>query len=211
MSTGKKAAKSGTARVQSTEVQTYNSIDVGSIRRKQIVAAVRQIIARDGLEAVTIANIATELGTSRGVVVYHFNNKEAILHEVLSSAKMDADASALHVERGSSATIDYADLVSQVANLAKGSSDWWRIYFAFLSQAHVHKVYRNELAWSDQRYRDALKKKLGDEKRAAIVLSLMKGLAMQASVTPELPIDDIIGELRILLTRWLGDAGAKNV
>jgi len=124
---------------QLAETHTYNSIDVGSIRRKQIIAAVRQIIARDGLEAVTIANIATQLGTSRGVVVYHFNNKEAILHEVLSSAMKDADASALNFEAVTGSKTDYADLISQVAKLARGSNDWWRIYFAFLSRAHVNK------------------------------------------------------------------------
>jgi AcrR family transcriptional regulator len=207
----KKAMRTGAARSATAPVQSYNSVDVGSIRRKQIVTAVRQIIARDGLEAVTIANIAAELGTSRGVVVYHFSNKEAILHEVLSSARLDADASALRVERGSPGDeTGYADLVSQVAKLAKGSNDWWRIHFAFLSQAHVSKYYRNELAWSDQRYRDALKKKLGDDKRAAIVLGLMKGLAMQALVTPELPFDKILGELRILMARWLGDGALET-
>jgi AcrR family transcriptional regulator len=182
--------------------QTYNNIDVGSIRRKQIIAAVRAIIARDGLEAVTIANIATELGTSRGVVVYHYQNKEAILHEVLTSAMNDADASALHFERKTGDSENFADTISEVAKLAKTSSDWWRIYFAFLSQAHVNKFYRDALAWSDKRYRTALAKKLGDEKRAVIVLALMKGLSMQASVTPELQIEPIAQELRVLMERW---------
>lgn len=196
---------SSSRRVQSAESQPYNNIDVGSIRRKQIVMAVRQIIARDGLEAVTIANIATELGTSRGVVVYHFSNKEAILHEVLASAMTDADSSALRFERGTTDNRNFAELISQVAKLAKGSSDWWRIYFAFLSQAHVNKFYRDALAWSDERYREALSKKLGDEKRAAIVLSLMKGLAMQASVSPNLPIEAIVQELRVLMRAWHAD------
>lgn len=182
--------------------QPYNNIDVGSIRRKQIIEAVRAIIARDGLEAVTIANIATELGTSRGVVVYHYQNKEAILHEVLMSAMNDADASALHFERRADDTENFADTISEVAKLAKTSSDWWRIYFAFLSQVHVDKFYRDALAWSDKRYRTALAKKLGNEKRAVIVLALMKGISMQASVTPELQIEPIAEELRVLMECW---------
>jgi AcrR family transcriptional regulator len=193
--------KIGSRRVP-PEVQRYNSIDVGSIRRKQIVDAVRKIIARDGLDAVTILNIATELGTSRGVVVYHFENKEEILHEVVSSAMTDADASSLSLDRAAIAALSDAQLILQVATLAKGSSDWWKIYFAFLSHAHVNEAYRKVLAWSDDRYRNALAKRLGDENRASIVLALMKGLAMQTT-TSDINISGIADELRTLMQRWL--------
>jgi AcrR family transcriptional regulator len=184
------------------EVQRYNSIDVGSIRRKQIVEAVRKIIARDGLDAVTILNIATELGTSRGVVVYHFDNKEEILHEVVSSAMNDADASSLSLDRAAVAALTDAQLILQVATLAKGSSDWWKIYFAFLSHAHVNETYRKVLAWSDNRYRKALAKRLGNENRASLVLALMKGLAMQTT-TADLNVAGVADELGILMQRWL--------
>jgi AcrR family transcriptional regulator len=180
----------------------YNSIDVGSIRRKQIVDAVRRIIARDGLDAVTILNIATELGTSRGVVVYHFDNKEAILQEVVSSAMNDADASSLGFESDAASKLTDSQMIAQVATLATGSSDWWKIYFAFLSHAHVNEFYREVLAWSDDRYRKALAKRFGDENRASIVLALMKGLAMQASAS-DLDIKGISKELGALMQRWL--------
>lgn len=203
---------SGRIRVrQPAGTHAYNSIDIGRIRRKQIIEAVRAIIARDGLESVTIANIAAELGTSRGVVVYHFDNKEAILHEVLSSAMKDADSAALRFENNAAGKMAYADLISEVVKLARGSSDWWRIYFGFLSQVHVNPFYRDALAWSDERYRNALSQKLRDDKRAAIVLALMKGLAMQVSVTPDLPTDAIIDELRLLIQRWLADPRLTDI
>lgn len=195
-----KAKKS--ARRETSEIKRYNSIDVGNIRRKQIVDAVRKIIARDGLDAVTILNIATELGTSRGVVVYHFDNKEAILREVVSSAMNDADISAFGLDAGTTEKMSEAQLIAQVATLTKGSSDWWKIYFAFLSHAHVNNFYRDVLAWSDERYRKALARRLGDESRASIVLALMKGLAMQASAT-DLNIVGIVQELGVLMERWL--------
>jgi AcrR family transcriptional regulator len=175
---------------------------VGNIRRKQIVDAVRRIIAREGLDAVTILNIATELGTSRGVVVYHFDNKEAILREVVSSAMNDADELSIGLDSGTVGKLTEAQLITQVATLAKGSSDWWKIYFAFLSQAHVNKFYRDVLAWSDERYRKALAKRLKDANRASIVLALMKGLAMQASAA-DLNVFGIAEELEVLMQRWL--------
>lgn len=184
------------------ETQRYSSVDVGSIRRKQIIGAVRQIIARDGIEAVTIANIATELGTSRGVVVYHFDNKEEILHEVLVSAMRDADRSALRIGSVTLESNDYASVVTQVAKLARSTGDWWRIYFAYLAHAHVNPVYREALAWSDENYRTALARTLGDTDKAAIMLALMKGLAMQMAVTPDLPIDRIAVDLQTFIDRW---------
>lgn len=187
---------------------TYNSIDVAGIRRKQIVEAVRKIVSRDGLAAATIANIATELGTSRGVVVYHFANKEEILQEVLAAAMSDADELALRFEKeGGNGTL--TDLILQVTKLAIGGSDWWRIYFAFLSHAHVNEFYREALAWSDERYRTALSHKLANPSQAAIVLALMKGLAMQVSVTPSLPVQRVQAELQELMERWLANASAS--
>lgn len=200
--TRSKAAKADDGGNPEAETQRYSSVDVGSIRRKQIINAVRQIIARDGIEAVTIANIATELGTSRGVVVYHFDNKEEILREVLISAMRDADRSALRIGSVTLESNDYASLVTQVAKLARSTGDWWKIYFAYLAHAHVNPAYREALAWSDENYRTALAKTLGDADKAAIVLALMKGLAMQFAVAPDLPTDRISEELRIFIDRW---------
>lgn len=203
-----KAIRNGDGGNTEAETQRYRSVDVGSIRRKQIIGAVRQIIAREGIEAVTIANIATELGTSRGVVVYHFDNKEEILHEVLVSAMRDADRSALRIGAVTLESNDYASVITQVAKLARSTGDWWKIYFAYLAHAHVNPVYREALAWSDENYRNALAKTLGDTDKAAIMLALMKGLAMQMAVMPDLPIDRISGELQTFMDRWLANGAS---
>jgi AcrR family transcriptional regulator len=201
-SRAKPAKNENTAKPALPERQRYKGVDINGIRRKQIILAVRQIIARDGIEAVTIANIAIELGASRGVVVYHFANKEEILHEVLSSAMKDADRAALQIGSRPSTVVDFANLVSQVAKLAQGSGDWWKIYFAYLAHAHVNPVYREALAWSDRNYRETLSRALGDDSKALLVLALMKGLAMQVSVTPDIPLGQIEQELRKLMMAW---------
>jgi AcrR family transcriptional regulator len=62
------------------------------LRRGQIVAAARKIIARDGIDALTIATLEASLTFSRGVITYHFANKEEIVHAVLASAVEEIDA-----------------------------------------------------------------------------------------------------------------------
>jgi AcrR family transcriptional regulator len=198
-----RTARKTTKRADGEELRN-NSIDVSGIRRRQIIGAVRQIIARDGIDAVTIANIATELGTSRGVVIYHFKNKDEILHEVLVSAMQDADRTALRIGLEKTRPEDKAALIIQVAKLAKGSGDWWKIYFAYLAHSHVNDVYREALDWSDANYRRALTRAVGSEERAMIFLALMKGLAMQVAVMKDAAaVDGLTTELNLLLDKWL--------
>ncbi len=56
------------------------------LRRGQIVAVARKIVAEEGLEALTIGSLEARLAFSRGVITYHFQNKDDIVHAVLESA-----------------------------------------------------------------------------------------------------------------------------
>ncbi len=49
------------------------------LRRQQIVDASRKIIARDGMEALTIREIADEVGISEGNIYRHFMSKKDLL------------------------------------------------------------------------------------------------------------------------------------
>lgn len=56
------------------------------LRRGQIVAIARKIVAEEGLESLTIGSLEARLAFSRGVITYHFQNKDDIVHAVLESA-----------------------------------------------------------------------------------------------------------------------------
>lgn len=62
------------------------------LRRTQIVAAARALVAEGGLEGLTIGALEERLGFSRGVITYHFDDKDEIVEEVLRSAVEDIDA-----------------------------------------------------------------------------------------------------------------------
>lgn len=63
------------------------------LRRGQIVAIARKIVADDGLEALTIGSLEARLAFSRGVITYHFQNKDDIVHAVLESALEEINGS----------------------------------------------------------------------------------------------------------------------
>src|SRR6478736_1261347 len=62
------------------------------LRRGQIIAAARSIVAADGLEALTIGALEKSLGYSRGVITYHFADKDEIVEAVLLGAVAEIDA-----------------------------------------------------------------------------------------------------------------------
>src|SRR5262244_2169499 len=64
------------------------------LRRGQIVAVARKIVADEGLEALTIGSLEARLAFSRGVITYHFQNKDDIVHAVLESAIEEINATA---------------------------------------------------------------------------------------------------------------------
>lgn len=56
------------------------------LRRGQILAAGRALVAEGGLEALTISALEKRCAFSRGVITYHFDNKDEIVGAVLKSA-----------------------------------------------------------------------------------------------------------------------------
>ncbi|MBI2566743.1 MAG: TetR family transcriptional regulator C-terminal domain-containing protein [Candidatus Schekmanbacteria bacterium] len=64
---------------------------VRDFRRAQIIGAARRIVARDGLHALTVSALEGELAFTRGVITYHFRNKEEIVQAVLASALADVE------------------------------------------------------------------------------------------------------------------------
>jgi AcrR family transcriptional regulator len=174
---------------------------IGDVRRAQIIRAVRRIIATDGFTAVTIARIAEELGTSRGVVNHHFRNKEQILTEVLQQAVSDANRATDAAVTGAT---DISRLTQMVAELASSESDWWPLYVAFLAEARTSQdgVYHDAVMEADRTHRKHLTRALGDEGKATVVLALMKGLALQRLVDAEVDLAGAVEAATGLLQQW---------
>jgi AcrR family transcriptional regulator len=174
-------------------------LDIGAVRRQQVVMAVRKLVAREGVGAVTIARIAKLMRTSRGVVNYHFKNKEEILRAALQSAVRDASAATDQmVAEGD----DTAEIVRLVVGLAATDSDWWQVYIAFLAESTHDPFAREMIRSADRNFRAHLSETLGNEARAAVTLALMKGLALQRVVDETFEMDNAVEAAGQLLTQW---------
>ena len=58
-------------------------IEIKDVRRRELINAVRLVIARDGFEATTISKIAKQAGFSIGFMHHHFPNKDALLADAM--------------------------------------------------------------------------------------------------------------------------------
>lgn len=64
---------------------------IRDVRRGQIIAAARRIVAEQGLDALTFGSLEKELSFTRGVITWHFEDKHEILSAVLESAVAEMD------------------------------------------------------------------------------------------------------------------------
>ena len=174
------------------------------LRRSQIVAAAREIVAGEGLEALTIGALEKRLGFSRGVISYHFRGKGEIVEAVLESALREIDR-ATHAEVEASATPEdkvravlRANLHGFLGHREAGLillSFWGRLGSdpkARKANARLYSVYR-------ERTRKVLEAGLyygvDQPALAAVIVALVLGIAAQmyfepGSIDPETALEE---------------------
>ncbi len=180
-------------------------IDVGSIRREQIVQAAVSIIAEQGLQNLSLSEIEKKAGMSRGQLTYYFHTKEDILLAVF-----DRLIEMMH-ERAGHGRADGA------GPCASGAEGWDRLSFllkkllleppafpefgplqyTFLSQMGHREDFRLRLANLYEEWRDYMARDLaGDLKRrpgkkaspraaATLIQAVLHGLFMQRDADPD--------------------------
>lgn len=87
------------ARARRAEDEAGPEPSRADLRRGEIIAAARRLVAEGGLGALTIGALERELAYTRGVITYHFDNKDEIVLALLDDAIAEIDrATALSVQ-----------------------------------------------------------------------------------------------------------------
>lgn len=112
-------------------------------KRKQILYAAFQAIAEQGYDAVTLQTIADSAKVSKGVVHYYFDNKEAVLVELLGwlTGKIYEKETAA-VNGQSRAEDKMAAYIDSVFVSPEKNRDFYRVYLDFLARASRSASYR---------------------------------------------------------------------
>jgi AcrR family transcriptional regulator len=171
--------------------------DLRSLRRAQIVAAARVVIAKGGLEALTFAGLEKQLGYTRGVMTYHFKNKSEIVDAVLASAvdaidrSTRAEVAAAHGKSERAAALVRAVVRGFVTNV-----EAVRVLFAFWGLLHAEPRIRAVNAKLYARYRRQTREVLGgDDAMAPVIVAVVLGIVAQWYFDPgALDVDAAVEE-----------------
>lgn len=120
-------------------------------RREEILTATTDLLARVGLAAIRVADVAKELGVSPSLVFYHFGTKDALVADAFAHA---VDRDLRHLDRATARGVDPVDRLRRVLRLygPTGAATGWRLWIDAWALAQREPVIRRVLRRLDQRW-----------------------------------------------------------
>jgi AcrR family transcriptional regulator len=177
-------------------------IDIGSIRREQIVEAAVAVITEQGLQNLSLSEIEKKAGMSRGQLTYYFPTKEAILLAVFDRLLL-----LIYQRIGTPTGQDCAEaggwewvrhLLERVIGQPPVSSAFHCLQYTFLSQIGHREDFRQRLATLYEEWRSHMAhglsvdltgglsgRPVSPRAMATLVQAILHGLAMQAAADPQ--------------------------
>lgn len=160
-----------------------------SKRQNQIIDAAINLAAAEGIQALTMKNLAAAVAVSEPALYRHFANKAEILRALIS--RFDNGVEALEqTEQSGFAGIE-AFMLSRIQQAA-ANPPLARIMFA------------EELFWHDGESADGMRQMM-HRHRNFILEHLEQGIAvgeLRSDVEPEMMFRMLMGPLRLLIKQW---------
>lgn len=114
------------------------------VRRRQLIEAAIESIAKRGLGDTTLSHVSQAAGLSQGIVNLHFTNKENLLNETLNHLREEYEQNwrtalekAAHDPASQLAALLRADYLAKIADVKKVS-----VWFAFWGEAKSRPRYK---------------------------------------------------------------------
>ncbi len=177
-------------------------IDVGSIRREQIVEAAIAVITERGLQNFSLSEIEKKAGMSRGQLTYYFPAKEDILLAVfdrLLQLTYQRIGTPREVEPEQASGWDWTrHLLEKIVGEAPVNPQFGVLQYTFLSQIAHREDFRRRLATLYEEWRSQMAQGLAvdlahdpetraipSRAMASVIQALLHGLGMQAAADPQ--------------------------
>lgn len=171
---------------------------IRDIRRAQIIAAARRIIAEQGFEALTFSSLERALSFTRGAITWHFRDKDEILAAVLRDAIDAIDRAAHENIKAESDLLSRARAVIREMTRGWLSSDAGRALVSFWGRmasdpeamALNAALYRRYRAYSSDlvrigQQRGELSARVDPDAVGVIIVGVVQGIALQALFDPD--------------------------
>jgi AcrR family transcriptional regulator len=177
-------------------------IDVGKIRRAQIVEAAVAVITERGIQHLSLSTIEKRAGMTRGQLTYYFRTKEKILLAVFDRLlELMYERVRNAVQEDSSPPCDVpawewiCHMLGAVLLKAPVSPEFHCLQHTFLSQISHREDFRQRLAILYEEWRSHMgqgiakdlvpARKISPRALASLVQALLHGLSMQLAADPD--------------------------
>src|SRR5262249_32294800 len=176
-------------------------IDIGSIRRGQIVEAAVAVIAEKGLQNLSLSEIEKKAGMSRGQLTYYFPTKEAILLAVfdrtvqLMHQRIGTPDGNACTQAGGWEWVQH--LMTTLLTRPPTNPEFGCLQYTFLSQMAHREDFRQRLATLYEAWRSNMAlglagdmacregaRQVSPRALSTFVQAILHGLAMQRAVDP---------------------------
>jgi AcrR family transcriptional regulator len=179
-------------------------LNIGSIRREQVVDAAVAVIAEQGLQRLSLSEIEKRVGMARGHLMYYFPAKEDILLAVFDRL-LQLMCQRNQVTGGrdfdqappDSAAEAFRLLLPGVMGVAETNPEFHALQYTFLSQIGHREDFRRRLASLYEEWRTHMARRLSDDRAegktaravpprtmASLIQAILHGLAVQLAADP---------------------------
>lgn len=110
-------------------------------RRLEVAAAVGRLVAKGGIQAVTVRSAAKEAGFSTAVIGHYFHNKEDLINFTYLSAR---DRTRLRIERALSAGKGLFDCLKECLPTNDSQRSDWIVWFGLWGMAAGNPILERE-------------------------------------------------------------------
>jgi len=167
-------------------------------RKAAIEEAAMQLFAENGFSGISISTIARKAGTSKGLLYNYFENKEALVKEIVLEGirqmmeELNFDFQQELTEE------NFKKLVERNFILLKEKISYWSLYIAVITQPAVIALVKDEIfqligpfitALSDYYEKKGIK---NPEAHSLLLGAVLDGVAIDYMLSPgDYPLDDI--------------------
>lgn len=204
--------------VRRTVVESVGFVGMGrqkvDVRREEILAATVAEIEATGMASLRVADIASSLGVSSGLVFYHFDTKDALLVAAFEFA-VERDLARLDkaLSKGSAPTEQLSRILASYG--PTGAAPGWTIWIDAFATALREPTIRRSLRQQDKRWCTALQTAIeagvqtGDFNCPDPAASVSRIGAMLDGLTIAVLVYGSV--TRSQLKRWVREATAKEI
>ncbi len=162
-------------------------------RQQEIIQAAIDLIARDGIQSVTIKNLASAIGVTEAAIYRHFNSKLDILLGILRLFKQQQ-----------------TELVKAIQQQKSGALERLEAFFRHRFQQFVENpalaavIFSEEIFQNDQKLALAIHEVMEMSQRyfRGIILEGQSSQEIRTDISDEQLALIVLGSMRLLVARW---------